>query len=126
MRRLLLCLVFCALVSPARAQGLFDTPAQSEAWAQRELDRQRGIALENELRAQIGRAAVEQSLSDLRRQLDRPPLGDFGGRPAPYDPTYVDIPDDRLAASNARVRAAAGLDGRAKPSHSGATAKVAR
>jgi len=74
--------------------------------------RQRDVALSNELMALEARRQAEGSIATLQAQRESP-----GYRaPVDYDALarapvarggYTSIPDDRLAASNARVRAAA-------------------
>jgi hypothetical protein len=101
--------VLAASANPAPAQvdplrGLRD----AEVFSQQQSDRQRSIELENRLNALDARLQTERSLRNLEVQQSRhaparsiPP---DDARPSSRSPGYASIPDDRLAASNARVR----------------------
>lgn len=90
---------------------------QNDLWMQQQALQQRQIAVENQLSAQDARIATDLRLRELEAQRLRPAVR------VPSDPARtaatvggvnasaqapVSIPDDRLAASNARVREAAG------------------
>jgi hypothetical protein len=83
--------------------------------AQDQLDRQRGVAQRNELMSLDARIGTEQRLTGVQVQsnLPRPPDASYTqGTPIPIPSTggssqIVSIPDAALAASNARVQAAA-------------------
>jgi len=100
--------------APAAAQDAYYDHQLGVLQAQQQMDRQRAIALENELNALSGQIQTEQALSALRAQRQPPvippilprPVGEVAEQPALDLPT---IPAARLAASNARVRAI--LDG---------------
>lgn len=74
--------------------------------AQQQMDRQRAIALENQLNTLDARVQSEQRLRDFQASVPPP------GLRAPEHPVptgsspYASIPDAALAASNERVRAA--------------------
>jgi hypothetical protein len=105
------------VAAPAAAQTSaaqnFDTDVRvQQLESQIANTRQRDVALSNELMAQEARRQADTSIATLRAQRESP-----GYRaPVDYDALarapvtrggYTSIPDDRLAASNARVRAAA-------------------
>lgn len=98
--------VLAASANPAPAQIV---PLES---AQQMLDRQRSVALENQLFSLEARVATEQRLRDLEVQQSRhaPPAAlppaDYAPRTSPAASGYASIPDESLAASNARVREA--------------------
>lgn len=75
-----------------------------------ELERQRAIALENELNAREAARRAEEAVRTLQAQSRAAPLT-FDVTPAirstPAPASMAVIPDDWLAASNARVKAAA-------------------
>ena len=97
--------VLAASANPAPAQIV---PLES---AQQMLDRQRSVALENQLFSLEARVATER-LRDLEVQQSRhaPPAAlppaDYAPRTSPAASGYASIPDESLAASNARVREA--------------------
>jgi hypothetical protein len=111
--RLLVCLLLASAAGPALAQVPFGAPpgVQAGDYAnQVELDRQRMVALENELNARDAARRAEAAV----RTLAPPPLplplagsSTTGGHAIASASSGASIPDDRLAASNARVRAAA-------------------
>ncbi|MFN3511541.1 MAG: hypothetical protein ACK41C_00725 [Phenylobacterium sp.] len=113
MRPLVLALaIVAASASPAPAQtDPFQMQREAELFAAQQAAQQRAIALENQLFSLEARAATEQRLRSLEAQQAR----SLPARP-PSDPTarpsqtgsFVSIPDDRLAESNARVREASG------------------
>jgi hypothetical protein len=115
--RALIILMSLACAAPAAAQP--DTYAltlqrDAELQAQADLARQREVELNNRLSTLEARQQTDQALRDIQALRQRPTL------PTIYDPNaepppraaiptgaFVSIPDDVLAASNARVRAAA-------------------
>jgi hypothetical protein len=100
--------------APAAAQNAYYDHQLGVLQAQQQMDRQRAIALENELNALSAQVQTEQALRALRMQRQIPaipsilprPGGEVAEQPALDLPT---TPDARLAASNARVKAI--LDG---------------
>ena len=102
-----------ACAAPAAAQDYLGLTLQNDAAraAEAEQARQRDVALSNQLSALEARMQTEQALRDIAALRQRPVL------PAPADPAFpsptfeanafASIPDSALAASNARVRAAA-------------------
>lgn len=111
--RALVILAVLATAGPAAAQLTpQDLHLQAELQAQAELARQRGVALENQLMSLEARLQAERGVATIEAQKARPYI------PEPYVATLapsstpvdtsrlVSIPDDRLAASNAAVRAA--------------------
>jgi hypothetical protein len=104
------------LASPAAAQDLsaadraFDMGRQAELAMQQQMLRQREIALSNELATLEARVRTEQALRDLEVLRVPPALPPVSPKapPAALDSSRLaSIPDDRLAASNARVLQAA-------------------
>lgn len=104
-------------VPPRPLPPVSDIQLQSELNLMRgELDRlrQQQIGINNELTAQDAQLRTQQNLDLLRSlsipQSTAPQLLPGVGPAAPQAPVgpYISIPDDMLAASNARVRAAAG------------------
>lgn len=104
--------ILTAAASPAAAQL---DPAriarENDLWAQQQLQNQRAVAMENQLNALDARLSTEVRLRELRDQARRPVL------PAPHVSRsasaatpdlgpFPSIPDETLAASNRRVRAA--------------------
>lgn len=114
MRRLLIAALALAAASPAAAQGLYDPnllARDADLRAQQDMLRNRTIDLQNQVTTLEMRLQAERSMRDLEVQARRPaPIvpverraagaasADLGG--------YTSIPDDRLNASNDRVRAA--------------------
>ena len=111
MRTVLILLAVSALAHPAGAQDLQALALQQtqDLEMQRAMDRQRDVVLHNELMVLDARVRTDQAVRDLQDQRANPPLRSLPALgAAPIDPqAYAAIPDDRLAASNARVRAAA-------------------
>ena len=109
MRALLAILAVLACASSASAQISHETIAREmDLQAQQQMQRQRSIALENQLNALDARVQSEQRLRDV--QAARPPAFQSPADPSTPRPLtaggYASIPDAALAASNARVRAA--------------------
>jgi hypothetical protein len=101
------------VAAPAAAQDVLDPnwmAREAELRAQQELARQRSIALQNEITTLEMRLQAEQSMRALERQGLRPqvqlPPERRVGAATPARRGVAEIPDDRLAASNERVRAA--------------------
>lgn len=114
--RLLIAAFTLAAAGPAAAQGLYD-PAlmarEAELRAEQQMMRNRAIDLQNQVTTMEMRLQTERSLRDLEVQARRPtpiaPEERRGSAGAAADlGGYASIPDDRLSASNARVRAASG------------------
>jgi hypothetical protein len=114
--RALIVLLALACATPAAAQDPYALTLQRDAelQAQADLARQRNIDLNNRLSTLEARQQTNQALSDIAAMRQQPTL------PTIYDPNappplrgavpagaYASIPDSVLAASNARVRAAA-------------------
>ena len=102
--------VAAVFAGPACAQDAFSRDRELELRAQQDMARQRMNALQNEVQALEGQVRTEQALRDLRERRDPPRLGPREARqPGAGIPAgYASIPDETLAASNARVRAASG------------------
>lgn len=114
MRVLPILVLALAAAGPASAQIVRD-PGQlardAEIFMQQQALQQQAVAQANQLSALEAQIRTEQNLAALRAQAARPVI------PQPYVGAYapttsidtsklVSIPDDRLAASNAAVRAA--------------------
>jgi hypothetical protein len=117
MRPLLFALaIFAASASPAPAQVARD-PAARELELQNQqmlnqqlIERQRSVALENQLNTLDARVQSQERLQGLEAARGRPtlaPLQSAVQPPALNMGNYATIPDAALAASNARVREAA-------------------
>lgn len=116
MRRLLIAALVLAAASPAAAQGLYDPNhlvREAELRAQQDMLRNRTIDLQNQITTMEMRLQAERSLRDLEVQRRRPEFPAPVERPVaasgPSDAGlggFASIPDDRLDASNDRVRAA--------------------
>jgi len=112
--RVLIVTAALAAAAPAWAQSptpYTDQLRLGEIQAQQDLARNRAIAQENELMALDARLRTEQALRDIQVQRSLPPLPtlpDDPKRPPPVLDTsgVATIPDDRLEASNQRVREA--------------------
>ena len=113
--RPLIVLIALACAAPAAAQpGALVLQRDAELQAQADQARQREIELNNRLSTLEATEQTNQALRDIDAMRQRPPM------PTIYDPStppppmaavppggFVSIPDSTLAASNARVRAAA-------------------
>ncbi|MBA4013287.1 MAG: hypothetical protein C0481_15590 [Phenylobacterium sp.] len=106
--------VFAASASPAPAQAPRDPVARDltirnqELQAQQMIDRQRSVALENDLNSLDARVQSQERLQGLQDQRG-PTLAPLASevKPPPLNMgSYASIPDAALAASNARVREA--------------------
>ncbi|HEX2561947.1 MAG TPA: hypothetical protein VHK87_17845 [Phenylobacterium sp.] len=115
MHRLLIAAVVLAAAPPVAAQGLYDPnwiARDAELRAQQEMMRNRSIDLQNQITTLEMRLQAERSLRDLEVQARRPTLMAPPERRTPARPGgaelggFTSIPDDRLSASNDRVRAA--------------------
>lgn len=110
--------MFAASAPPALAQVYPDPGLSPGAAALRDVDlfsrqqaaQQRSVELENRLSNLEAQAQTQANLRQLQSQQGRhaqPGVVPPPGR-APSPGSYASIPDDRLAASNARVKAASG------------------
>jgi hypothetical protein len=114
--RALVALAVFAIAGPAAAQppyfALFQG-REAQAAAEADAARYREIVTRNELAVLQARVQAEQAISDLQAARASPVLspavrGSDTAPPALIDTSQlVSIPDDVLAQSNARVRAAA-------------------
>ena len=113
MRAFAILVLGLACAAPAAAQDYLGLTLQRDAEfaAQAELFRQREVALSNQLAALEARLQTDQALRDIEALRHRPSLPTPADPKAPsptFDPkAFASIPDGALAASNARVRAAA-------------------
>ncbi len=98
MRQLILALVFAATAAVAQDDSALRT--QFELEMQLTQARQRDIDLRNQLTALETRQRAEAALQALESAW-KP-----AGNPQMTGQVYAELPDDRLAESNARVRAA--------------------
>ena len=119
MRALILCLVLSAAPLGAAAQTLDAYANDNLRWMEQEAQRQRSLQLERDLIALDNRMRANEAIQGQRYQdLDTAMARARIARSLPQQPSTlapaardVKIPDDRLAASNARVRdAVRGLD----------------
>ena len=111
MRPLILSLaLFAVSAAPALAQVDHQSAMRDlDALNQQQIQLQRSVALENQLNTLDAKVQTDQRLRDIDAIRTRPSLTAPSGPPAvgtKNDDGYVSIPDDMLAASNARVRAA--------------------
>lgn len=113
MKLSILAAAFClvALGGPAAGQVSAGAQGQMDLLNQQMLDRQRAVALDTQLDAMDARLKTEQRLRALDAAANPQPLGSHAGTamdqtPPGVTPPYASIPDDALAASNARVREA--------------------
>lgn len=113
--RVLLCIAFAALPAVAAAQALDSYADDNLRWMEQQAQHQRTLQLERDLMALDNRMRAEQAIQAQRNQdLDTAMARARIARGLPHPPSTlspsldVRIPDDRLAASNARVRQAAG------------------
>jgi len=106
------------LVQSAAAQQSVNrlTAQQNEQWVQQQAADQQAIARQNELSAQDAKAQTEARLRELQAAKPTLPAGDpvYSAtplrEPVPLDQLSLDfpsIPDKELAASRARILAAA-------------------
>jgi hypothetical protein len=113
--RLVPLLLMLAVATPAAAQTTTDDALRQAdlQFQARELQR-RSVDLDNQLMSLEARVRTDQALATVRAQSARPYVsqpyvpstGYAVGATAPLDPSQVvSIPDARLAASNAAVRA---------------------
>lgn len=109
MRLPLLLTALTVLAGPAWSQDALREP---ELRLELEASRQRAVAQSNQLMSLEAQLRTDQALRQVEAQRVAPVLPiarDAEGRPlgAAASPAFVEIPADRLADSNARVRAAA-------------------
>jgi hypothetical protein len=112
--RAFLVLLSLAMTGPATAQPYLDITQARDAQAAADAlaARNRDVAIANELAVMQARAQADQALANLQAQRIAPvlpaPARAAAGPPVVIDTSkLVSIPDAILAASNARVRAAA-------------------
>lgn len=115
MRVLPILVLALAAASPVAAQIVRDPGQQArdaEIFMQQQAAQQQAVAQANQLNALESQLRTEQNLAAIRAQGARPVLPEpYVGAYAPATSTVdtsklVSIPDDRLAASNAAVKAA--------------------
>jgi len=114
MRALVLALALAAAAAPAAAQDYRGIALSQEAEriAAGQAARSRDIVTTNELSTLQAQVQSNQALSDVGALRVRPtvptiPLGPYTPAPRIDTSKFATIPDAELAASNARVRAAA-------------------
>lgn len=106
-------LVLSAVARPALAQDAYTQHQLGVLEAQQQMDRFRGVAQQNELNALASQVETERALQDLRRARQAPPLpAAVPWSSSSFEADEVQIPDDRLADSNARISAILARDGR--------------
>ena len=110
--RVLIVLAALSLAAPAAAQDAWALTVQRDAelQAQADLARQREVELNNRLSTLESRVQTDQALRDIEALRQRPAIRAYDPKaPLPKVPAggYASIPDAKLAASNAAVRAAA-------------------
>ncbi|MDP3491145.1 MAG: hypothetical protein Q8R71_13505 [Phenylobacterium sp.] len=94
------------ITTPVVAQDAYTQHQLGVLEAQQQMDRYRGVVQQNELNALSAEVQTERALQDMRRQRQAPVLAPTTLWAAPAaGPDEVRIPDDRLADSNARIRA---------------------
>lgn len=120
MRIILLLVLVGAVAAPAGAQDIAGVQRDTELWMQQDLARQHAISQDNRLMALEAQLRTDQTLRQLEAQRSRPAMPEPVMPPAPASVSspapattvtagpYASIPDDRLAASNARLRAISG------------------
>lgn len=115
MRVLPILILALAAAGPAAAQVVHDPTLQAreaELFMQQQALQQQAVAQANQLSALEAQLQTERNLAALRAQGARPVIPQpYVGAYAPTTSTLdaakvVSIPDDRLAASDAAVRAA--------------------
>jgi len=112
--RAVILVVALAAAAPAAAQDYRGLAAAQEAQriAEAQAARSRDIVTTNELSTLQAQMQTSQALSDIGALRARPavptvPLGRYTPAPRIDTSKFATIPDAELAASNARVRAAA-------------------
>ena len=110
MHRLALSLAILAVSAPAALAQVDHRSAMRDLdlMNQQQMQQQRSIALENQFNALDARVQTEQRLRDVDVMRTRPSLTTKDGTPpeTPAAGAFASMPDDMLAASNARVREA--------------------
>lgn len=112
MQRFVLSLAVLAVSAPsAFAQVDHQTALRElDLTAQQQMQQQRSVALENQFNALDAKVQTEQRLRDVEVMRTRPSLTLPAKPGLAADPAnvggFASMPDDMLAASNARVRAA--------------------
>ena len=106
-------LVLAAVAGPVAAQDAYTQHQLGVLEAQQQMDHYRSVTQQNELNALSYQVETERVLQDLRRQREAPIIVPAPPWSSPVgEPEEVRIPDERLAASRARVRAILARDGR--------------
>lgn len=108
-----------AAVAPAAAQDPYAPHQLGVLEAQQQMDRFRAIAQQNELNALAGEVQTERALDSLRLQrgsLLTGPAAPLWSTPTPGagpgEVAGITIPSDRLADSNAKIKAILARNGR--------------
>lgn len=106
-------LIISAFSGPALAQDAYTQHQLGVLEAQQQMDRFRGVAQQNELNALTAQVQTERALQDLRGAREATALARTAAWSSPMgEADEVQIPEDRLAESNARIRAILARDGR--------------
>ncbi|TXH20196.1 MAG: hypothetical protein E6R00_00725, partial [Gammaproteobacteria bacterium] len=100
----LVLLAATSLATPAMGQVSPQAQQQLDLLTQQQLDRQRSIALENQLNALDARVQSQQRLQDFQASTQPAYPRRAPGEEAVGTAGYAAIPDAVLADSNARVR----------------------
>jgi predicted small lipoprotein YifL len=96
------------LQTPSFQQHMDDQLRASELQAQQEMANRQAVIQQNQLTALEAQVRTQQAIADIAASGRSPRLASPPGAAASLDPgSYASIPDDKLAASNARVKAAA-------------------
>lgn len=98
--------------SPALQQSMDDTRRAIELQGQQEQATRQSVLLQNQLTVLDAQIRTQQSIADVQAQMQTRQVTPVHPSPAGAAPSFdasqlVSIPDDVLAASNARVKAAA-------------------
>lgn len=106
--RIVLLSAALAMTGAAQAQPL-SLQGEVEQRAEQMLERKRSVALQNELQALDADIRAERALRNLQIRRGPSTTGLYQDEARPQPPKaatkgLAEIPDDRLAASNARVR----------------------
>jgi len=106
-----------ALAAPAAAQSFRDTAALNiqdmQLRAREAMANRQAVGVQNQLSSLDAQARTERSLAGVRGQTSAPAIPQSIPQYQGAPPVFIDggalasIPDDKLAASNARVREAA-------------------
>ncbi len=107
--RILFAAAALLVATPAAAQDWAAQARAADLQAQQDMDRQRLNTLQNDVFAAQTRLQTEQTIRSLELQrgaLQIAPGSNPRTEPPTPGPMFGEIPDDRLADSNAKVRAA--------------------